>query len=160
MAAMPYWQQLRHPLWQRKRLEVFQRDGFMCMSCLCVDKTLHAHHKRYVKGRMAWEYPLEELQTLCDDCHEKEHEQLVEFQGAVAVSGMTLPDLTALVRGYSAAGGAFYCPPGEIQSLEFKEACARVARACEVLSFGDIEKVIAFARQLFELDAFGEIRTK
>lgn len=71
--AMTYSEQLRHPYWQRKRLEALQAADFACSGCGRKEKTLHVHHKRYVKGRLAWEYSLAELEVLCADCHEDEH---------------------------------------------------------------------------------------
>lgn len=56
------------PRWQKRRLEVFERDGWKCCGCASEDNTLVAHHKRY-KGEI-WESPLEDLQTLCKQCHE------------------------------------------------------------------------------------------
>lgn len=35
---------------------------------------LHVHHEYYQAGKLAWEYPLEKLKTLCWICHQKEHE--------------------------------------------------------------------------------------
>lgn len=66
-------EQYRHPEWQRKRLEVLQRAGFKCEGCGAADQQLHVHHKRYVKGRMVWEYDSDELDALCEGCHEEEH---------------------------------------------------------------------------------------
>lgn len=64
-----YSEKLTNPKWQKKRLEVLSRDQFTC--CLCSDKenTLHVHHKTYKKGCEPWEYPLDNFQTLCKDCH-------------------------------------------------------------------------------------------
>ncbi len=155
--AMNYYQQLRHPLWQRKRLEVFQRDGFMCQSCLCEDKPLHAHHKRYVKGRKAWEYPLEELVTLCDDCHTKEHEGIIEFQGVVAVSGMTQGELTALVRGFSVAKPLDQDDIEFMRTLNHQEAAGYLAYVLSGLLDGkQLEQVYAYAMALFRHSAFGD----
>ncbi len=61
----------RHPLWQKKRLEVMQRDGFRCVRCGTDSQLLHVHHNYYVKGRKPWEYPNYAYQTLCEDCHPK-----------------------------------------------------------------------------------------
>ena len=69
MAKMTYFEQLRHPNWQRKRLEVMQAADFRCELCDDADSTLNVHHKRYVKGRLAWEYENQELQCLCQPCH-------------------------------------------------------------------------------------------
>lgn len=75
-AKLTYVEQLKHPNWQRKRLEVFQAANFTCARCDCTEQTLHVHHKRYVKGRMAWEYELTELLALCWECHQQAHEEM------------------------------------------------------------------------------------
>jgi hypothetical protein len=62
---------LKDPRWQRKRLEIFQRDNFTCQICLAADKTLHVHHIKYV-GRYPWETPDKYLLTLCEFCHGQE----------------------------------------------------------------------------------------
>ena len=64
-----YSEQLQHPKWQKKRLEILQRDNFSC--CLCSDKEtqLQIHHKRYVNGKDVWDYDSNDLQTLCKRCH-------------------------------------------------------------------------------------------
>lgn len=64
---MNYSEKLKHPKWQRKRLEVLQRDNFKC--CLCNDDEteLHVHHLKYTKE--PYDAPLEDLQTLCKLCH-------------------------------------------------------------------------------------------
>lgn len=55
---------------QRKRLEIFHRADFHCEFCDAGDKTLHAHHKRYIKGRLPWEYDDADYACLCESCHE------------------------------------------------------------------------------------------
>lgn len=85
MTSMTYREQLLHPNWQRKRLEIMQRDDFACKCCYDEETTLHVHHKQYVKGRMAWDYPNEELVTLCESCHEQMHEQTSAFKGLLAI---------------------------------------------------------------------------
>ena len=84
MATLTYKEQLLHPNWQRRRLEILSRDEFTCQACYDKESTLHVHHKRYVKGRMAWEYPDSELVTLCWPCHEQEHEQSEDFKQLIA----------------------------------------------------------------------------
>ncbi len=64
-----YAEKLLDPRWQRKRLEVLQRDGFVCQNCSSRDKTLHVHHKCYLKGVEIWDYQDQYYQTLCVDCH-------------------------------------------------------------------------------------------
>lgn len=71
MAKISYIEKLKNPLWQKKRLEIFQRDGFRCTSMGCFEdgKTLHVHHLDYISGREPWDYPNEYFMTLCEDCH-------------------------------------------------------------------------------------------
>jgi hypothetical protein len=65
---------LRDPRWQKKRLEVMQRDRFACQECDATDKTLNVHHCFYEYGNDPWEYPDQSLVTLCEECHEFEAE--------------------------------------------------------------------------------------
>lgn len=75
MTTMNYRDQLLHPNWQRRRLEILNRANFACELCKDTETTLHVHHKHYVKGRMAWEYGDDELVSLCQPCHKEGHEQ-------------------------------------------------------------------------------------
>lgn len=97
MAKMTYSEQLRHPNWQRKRLEVMEDAGFQCEGCGDKESTLNVHHRRYVKGRMAWEYERKELACLCEQCHQEEHEHrelldrlLVSDQGSIVIEAIGL----------------------------------------------------------------------
>lgn len=64
---------LRHPCWQKKRLEILSRDGFECRECGSKEKMLHVHHLYYEKDRAPWDYPAACFLTLCETCHEEEH---------------------------------------------------------------------------------------
>lgn len=66
---MTYTEKLKHPNWQKRRLEVLNRDDFTCQECLDKNKTLHVHHLTYEYGRDPWDYPLYYFVTLCEDCH-------------------------------------------------------------------------------------------
>ena len=69
-----YAEQLRDPRWQRKRLSVLNRDKWACVKCGNTKMELHVDHKAY-RGRLrAWEYRMDELQTLCRDCHSEKHD--------------------------------------------------------------------------------------
>lgn len=71
---MDFKSQYKHPLWQRKRLEVLNAANFSCENCFDSDEQLHVHHRHYVKGRMIWEYDNTELSVLCESCHARAHE--------------------------------------------------------------------------------------
>ena len=79
-ARKSYYEKLRDPRWQRKRLEVLERDGWACQLCDENTKTLNVHHRLYEKGRDPWDYPVETLVTLCEDCHELEIENRYEAE--------------------------------------------------------------------------------
>lgn len=71
---MDYSEQLKSPLWQRKRLKIMERDNFQCKVCDSKSKQLTVHHFQYKSKAMAWEYENSMLITLCHDCHKKAHE--------------------------------------------------------------------------------------
>ena len=79
---MTYSEKLRDPRWQKKRLEILERDNFTCQMCKSTEKTLHVHHVRYHKKKLPWNYANEELVTLCMDDHEAVA-NLKERMGAV-----------------------------------------------------------------------------
>ena len=62
----------RDPRWQRKRLEIMQRDGFKCVACGDSNSTLNVHHGVYDSESFPpapWKTPDRYLQTLCEPCH-------------------------------------------------------------------------------------------
>lgn len=69
---MTYAEKLKDPRWQKKRLEILQRDGFKCMVCKDDKSTLNIHHKMYLKDTDPWNYSPQLLITLCEDCHKSE----------------------------------------------------------------------------------------
>lgn len=66
---MAYSDQLKSPKWQKKRLEILNRDNFKCKICGDIETQLHVHHKKYIKGCKAWEYPDDNFVSLCCHCH-------------------------------------------------------------------------------------------
>lgn len=103
MTKLSYSEQLKHPNWQRKRLEVMQGAGFSCENCGDTETMLNVHHRRYVKGRMVWEYELHELQCLCQPCHLQHHDNR-ELLERLLMNGVGR-EVTAigLLGGYCAA---------------------------------------------------------
>lgn len=67
----PYQEKLRHPRWQKKRLEVFSRDKFTCQICGDKETNLQVHHEYYIPHTEPWDYSLDALTTLCENCHER-----------------------------------------------------------------------------------------
>lgn len=63
---------LLDPRWQKKRVEILQRDEFMCQCCYSTDKTLHVHHLIYFPDHSPWEYENHHLITLCENCHKQQ----------------------------------------------------------------------------------------
>lgn len=68
MKKISYYQQLLDPRWQRKRLEVLQRDGFKCLICKSEKDSLEVHHEKYVNE--PWDVDNKYLKTLCFRCHD------------------------------------------------------------------------------------------
>lgn len=79
MAQKTYSEKLKDPRWQKKRLEILERDNWECKSCSDTENTLHVHHKFYENKKEPWEYDNECLITLCADCHILEAEQMNEY---------------------------------------------------------------------------------
>jgi 5-methylcytosine-specific restriction endonuclease McrA len=65
-----YKDQYKHPNWQKKRLEILERDNYTCRDCGSTEKQLHVHHGYYVKGLNVWDYDNRTLWCLCHSCHE------------------------------------------------------------------------------------------
>jgi len=61
---------LRDPRWQKKRLEIFQRDKWKCQRCRSKKHELHVHHFKYT-SKLPWKEKNENLMTLCSYCHEE-----------------------------------------------------------------------------------------
>ena len=120
MAKPTYWELLRHPKWQRKRLAIMERADFKCENCDNDDETLNVHHSYYEKGLMPWDYPDESLHCLCETCHKAAqdlmtalHRQigqvsdsLEELYGfSLALQMASDPEVVVEVRSYGVAKG-------------------------------------------------------
>jgi hypothetical protein len=67
-----YFKLYKDPRWQKKRLEILERDEWCCQICFDPENTLHVHHRYYIKDKKPWEYENDTLVTLCEECHENE----------------------------------------------------------------------------------------
>lgn len=69
---LSYQEQLKDERWLKKRKEVLDTKGYICCNC-GARFGLQVHHIKYEKGKMAWEYSLDDLVVLCEECHKKIH---------------------------------------------------------------------------------------
>ena len=74
MKKSEYAEKFKDVRWQKKRLEIFDRDGWRCVKCGDDENTLHVHHRYYDWGKYPWMYENDSLVTLCAECHEGESE--------------------------------------------------------------------------------------
>lgn len=72
MSESRYTKLLTSPHWQRKRLEILQRDDFRCRFCGDKESELHTHHLIYLGKKDPWNYEDEHLIALCHKCHTDE----------------------------------------------------------------------------------------
>jgi len=73
MANQKYSEKLKDPRWQKKRLEIFERDNWACKYCGNKNETLHVHHLFYSGKSEPWEIHNGFLVTLCESCHDSEN---------------------------------------------------------------------------------------
>ena len=85
----PYMQKLKDPRWQKKRLEIMQRDNFTCQLCGDTKETLVVHHYKYAGD--PWGVDDEYLITLCQDCHDSEHALIKETKPLLLDTMADLP---------------------------------------------------------------------
>jgi 5-methylcytosine-specific restriction endonuclease McrA len=76
VVAGKYGEYMRSEDWSRKREKILARDKRRCTSCGGI-QNLHVHRLTY--NRLGHER-LTDLITLCDICHDKEHEQLLALR--------------------------------------------------------------------------------
>lgn len=65
--AKTYFEKLQDPRWQKKRLEILNRDEFTCQSCFDKDNMLQVHHIKY--NSEPWLTNSDYLICLCVSCH-------------------------------------------------------------------------------------------
>lgn len=78
-----YQEKLLDPRWQRRRLEILNRDEFTCKCCKNRESTLHIHHLVYNVNGNPWDVDDAGLITLCEDCHHLHSIQLCELGVAI-----------------------------------------------------------------------------
>lgn len=77
--------QYRHASWVKFRQDVIKLHRGCCARCFrsaALDGVvLQVHHKRYLRGRLPWEYDTTECEALCKGCHAAEHGHVMPRHG-------------------------------------------------------------------------------
>ena len=141
MGKMTYGEQLKHPNWQKRRLQMLEAAGWACRCCESKEVTLHVHHKKYVKGRMAWEYSDSELEVLCEPCHQGEHaaqSMLQAVMGNIEINGYA-----GTLRAHSIAAGLVAGYVSEMPGGEIDDDTIDLVADAESRSFFNVGMVAA-----------------
>jgi hypothetical protein len=152
-AKMTYAQQLKHPNWQRVRLQMLEAANWKCEECSASEQMLHVHHKRYVKGRMAWEYSHAELQVLCADCHEEHH--YIENELNELLAQVSSTESLALLRGFYWKADWFDEWIGDAgrdrDQFTYEVGC--VAATLSRMTIGQVFDVLKYAESIAKADS-------
>jgi 5-methylcytosine-specific restriction endonuclease McrA len=68
-SSQEYAAKFKDPRWQKKRLQILERDKWACSVCGDASSTLHVHHGYYESKYEPWDYSDDTLHTLCEECH-------------------------------------------------------------------------------------------
>jgi len=155
MANEPtYFELLKHPKWQKMRLKVLESAEWTCEECGADDRTLNVHHSYYERGLKPWEYPVESLHALCEECHRKQQDVSAELSRQIGK--LELSDMPALL-GYAHGLEALSYPNTVIDVVSYEHAQG-IAHAWELTA----EEVIAALRDRqidgYTLDGLREAR--
>lgn len=100
--TLTYAEKLKDARWQKKRLEILQRDEFTCRFCYDAKSTLHVHHLKYCGD--PWEVGNDFLITICESCHKDEtvnrsgpEQRLIK---ALRIHGFRKDDIITLAEGF------------------------------------------------------------
>jgi len=79
LRTMPYEEYLQTPEWRQKREQALVRDNYCCRLCNS-DERLHVHHQTYERRGNE---DLEDLTTLCEECHERFHRKINQAESKI-----------------------------------------------------------------------------
>jgi hypothetical protein len=117
---MTYQEKLKDPRWQKKRLLILERDGWLCQQCRLGTETLHVHHKYYLPKSDPWDYPDCALVTLCETCHKDEEELRREATESIFIAlcnkGFLFADIINIASTLESSG-PFSVPTSDIKYL-------------------------------------------
>lgn len=88
---MTYAEKLLDPRWQKKRLEILNRESFTCQLCGDTETTLHIHHEKYHAN--PWDTDNSLLKCYCKHCHSViEFNKKYDVEEAMGIVKDELPD--------------------------------------------------------------------
>lgn len=70
--------------WRHKRKEILRRDGYLCQRCKRYGKQVQAvtvHHIKHTDEHPELAYINDNLVSLCNACHNKEHPEKANGKG-------------------------------------------------------------------------------
>lgn len=160
-----YYELLKHPKWQEKRLRIMERAGFKCEECSDAETTLNVHHGYYRKSAMPWEYEDETLHCLCEPCHEKAEELKAELylQIAMMTQGSVRSLLQSAKESRPEPKASETMTPGEERLFELLLANPGLAReAIEVIRYLPFVStpaagIFSAYRQVYDIPSFDQI---
>lgn len=94
---MDFQKQIKHPNWQKKRLEILERDEYICQNCHSENETLNVHHFFYKQKTLLWDYDESCLMTLCNACHKEWHDCNDKIKELLSVDTQTLKEIYELL---------------------------------------------------------------
>lgn len=98
---MDYKEQIKSPKWQKRRLEIMNRDNFTCQLCGDTETMLNVHHLSYHQDRNIWDYEDWELMTLCENCHKDEHSSMDDLIAEIETlksHGVTMREIFSVLN--------------------------------------------------------------
>lgn len=97
---MNYRNKLRDPRWQKRRLEILERDQWRCTVCGEDTQPLHVHHLYYDRFTEPWDAKPRCLITMCAACHSEEESSKEPIASglyaALRVSGVPMQEIECL----------------------------------------------------------------
>ncbi len=134
MGSTSYNSKLRDNRWQKKRLEVMNRDKWTCRCCgVSGDGVVfNVHHAYYESGKAPWEYPTDSLVTWCESCHKLMHGVLRKIN--ISVCNMDKADALSAADSIN----ALVCEESDNVCWEFMDVlreewpalCDRIRKVC------------------------------
>jgi len=98
---MTYFEKLKDPRWQKKRLERLDMADFACENCGNKDEELSVHHRYYKKNTDPWDYNDDDLVVFCKTCHSSWHDAKQELN--VIIGRINTAEQLQRVAGYALA---------------------------------------------------------